>query len=719
MFRSALFQCWIAVFLTGFLCLEVRAGSVDSLITLLDGSKGRARMGLLFDIVRTIDANDPAQALGYGEEALELAKKMKEDSLIGTAHQLIGVAHYNAGDYPEALQAYETSLPFLKDSSNLNLLSKSYNNIGAVYDETGDYDKALSYYFKSLKIKENNKDSTQLAVAYNNIAVVYYNLADLDKCVEYLKKTLAIDEAIGTPDDMAYSINNIASVYYRKKDYQTALQYFFRSYEIRKKQKDRHTIATSLSNIGNVYTKTRDYDKAFEYNQKALEIRESIGDKLGVAKSHQSLGNIYKSTKQHRRSLERHFMALDMAKSLEARPLIREVYLDISIVYEESGDPANALKYYKKYKLLQDSIFDLEKAEQLAELETLYETEKKEARIDLLQKEQEVSRLRIKQQSVVLYSSLSGIALLIIVALILYNRYQLKQKANRLLERKNDEIKAQRDEISIQKKHLTDSIQYAKRLQQAVFPDLAYIHSILEDAFILFEPRDIVSGDFYWFHEQKGKIYIAAVDCTGHGVPGAFVSMLGINHLNHLIKEKGMEDPGEILSALNVAVKEGFYRESAEVTTRDGMDIAMCVWDRSSANGGVLKFAGAFRPLLQIGSNELVEYKGDKTPIGGHSRDGFQFTTREITVRKNDMIYLFTDGYADQFGGKENLPAGQAVLPNRQAGKKFMTKRLKQFLLDHHHLPLAEQKNRLEQNLKEWQGNNDRIDDVLIIGFKI
>jgi len=264
-------------------------------------------------------------------------------------------------------------------------------------------------------------------------------------------------------------------------------------------------------------------------------------------------------------------------------------------------------------------------------------------------------------------------------------------------------IEKQKEEIEEQKKHITDSIYYARRIQNAILPAFSFIDEHLKNYFILYLPKDIVSGDFYWVHETNGLFMVAAVDCTGHGVPGAFMSIVGFNQLNYAVTVKKARTAGGILDELNAGVITTLNENTGENSIKDGMDMALCVMDLKNMKS---QFAGANNPLVLIRENKIIRYKGDRFPIGAFEARGTQsFVNNEFDLKEGDCLYLFSDGYPDQFGGLE--------------GKKFMYKRFEELLLEIHSLPVSEQKATLEKRLIKWKGSNDKVDDILVIGIKI
>ena len=276
------------------------------------------------------------------------------------------------------------------------------------------------------------------------------------------------------------------------------------------------------------------------------------------------------------------------------------------------------------------------------------------------------------------------------------------------IEQKNEKITVQRDQIASKNQEITDSINYAEKIQTAVLPSKKLLNEIITDHFIIYRPKDIVSGDFYWFTQTDKYFIIAAADCTGHGVPGAFMSMLGITLLNEIVNNRNIVEAKEILNELREAVKKSLRQEGNYNEQKDGMDIALCVLNNKEQT---LQYAGANNPLYIIRKNseskehELLEYKADRMPIGIFPKDHLSFNNNDIKLEEDDRIYMFSDGFADQFGGEK--------------GNKFKSKNLKNLILSVQDKSMEEQKKWMENSLDEWQGNYNQVDDILLIGIKI
>lgn len=309
---------------------------------------------------------------------------------------------------------------------------------------------------------------------------------------------------------------------------------------------------------------------------------------------------------------------------------------------------------------------------------------------------------KIESQKLIIYLSISILIIIGTLGYFIYRLYTKTKRINALLHKKNEEIYAQNQQIARQNKEITDSIVYARRIQHAILPPQEIITQILSEHFILFKPRDIVSGDYYWMTQIQNKIIITAADCTGHGVPGAFMSLLGITFLHEIVHEKQITQSDKILHELRERIIESLNKSGRTEDYKDGMDMALCVIHKDSLT---LDYSGAYNPLYIIRNGDLIELKADKMPVGLSEKSHEIFSIHSQKLEKNDTLYMFSDGYVDQFGGPQN--------------RKFMSKQFKELLCSIQQEPMETQKEILDTTIETWRGDTKQIDDIIVIGLKI
>lgn len=360
---------------------------------------------------------------------------------------------------------------------------------------------------------------------------------------------------------------------------------------------------------------------------------------------------------------------------------------------------------HELYIEMRDSILSIENKEAIIQQEFKYQYEK-QAAVDSVAnaKERAIKEETIKRQQVELssekkmrYTLFGGLGIISLLLVFAINRFLVTRKQKDTIAEQKKVVEEQKELVEEQKKDITDSIQYAENIQRALLPSTEQL-SLLPEHFVLFHPKDIVSGDFYWMQHHNNSVYLAACDCTGHGVPGAFMSMIGSSQLDEAVIEKGLTQPNEIF----YEVRKGFINALKQTgeTQKDGMDAVLIKWDKKNQ----LEFAAAYNPLFLIRNKELLETKPDKQPVGFYTGEQKPFTHHELSLEKGDTVYIFSDGYHDQFGGPKD--------------KKFMIKNFKKLLLSIQDKPMNEQKTILEETMAEWKGDTEQIDDILVMGVR-
>ncbi len=652
------------------------------------------------DYVRVANANRQIGILfyikGQYDDALEHFVASRDawqtiDDLKGVsrANNNIGIIYKNQGQYSKAIEIYKNTETIQIELNDSDGLARTYNNIANSYRSIGSYSTSLDYSFKSLKIHETLNNKQEIATTYNNIGQIFSKQENYEKAIEYYEKCLKISNEIESDMDIFNSYNNIAEIYKEKKNADQALSYAQKGLELSLKIAYKKGTALSYSSIASIYAEMGNFNNSLIYYKKSLIIQEEIGNKSGAATANIGIGEFYMQENKHATAVKYLHKALDYAQETGSLQDISEASKRLSLSYEQLKQYPQAFEYQTLYKQIGDSLELQANVKKFTQLNMQHEFDNIQHQKELEQHQKDLlAEQELKQQYLISVFSIGGFVLIFIFAIYTLKNYREKQAANQLLSKQNKEI--------------TDSILYAERIQQAVLPTRKLFVSLIPDYFILFKPRDIVSGDFYWMAKHKNSIVITAADCTGHGVPGAFMSMLGLTFLNEIVSNAETLEADLILNDLRDNVINSLRQDDPNMETRDGMDMSLCVINLDTLG---LQYAGAYNPLIHIRNNELFELKADKMPIGRHIRKNKPFTKKEIQLKKGDKLYLYSDGYTDQFGGEK--------------GRKFQSKNFKQLLLEISNNPMDKQKELLNQTLTEWQGELEQLDDILVIGLTV
>ncbi|MBI4930219.1 MAG: tetratricopeptide repeat protein [Bacteroidetes bacterium] len=637
------------------------------------------------------------------DSLLSIIKKDKADTNKIIHLNDLSLEYINVSDYDSALNYSNSALKFAKQLDFKKGIAIAYYNIGIIYHNQGNYPNSLDYYLKALKIGEELKDKNRIAKCLGNIGIVYLYQGDYPKALNYYFKALNIDTAISDKNGMAKHLGCLGMVYYKQKDYNKALDYYLKALNISEELNIKRAIPTWLGNIGLLYYTQSDYPKALEYYFRASKMTKELGDKNGMATFLGNIGAVYSEQKKYKEAEEYLLKALVLSDSIGDLNLKMQFEEAISQVYEKMMNSSKALEHYKQYTIAKDSIFNEEKNKDMTRKEMNYEFEKKEAFAKAEQdKKDTITADEKRRQKIITYSVIVGLLLVALFAIFIFHSLRITKKQKQIIEIKNKETEKQKQIIEEKNKDITDSINYAKRIQQAKLPKREEINSAFPDSFVLFKPKDIVSGDFYYFHKNDKSIFIASADCTGHGVPGAFMSMIGSEKLDDALAHSA--DTSEILRHLNKGIKVSLHQTDSNESTRDGMDIALCSVDTDAR---VVKYAGANRPLWIIRNGQTVveEIKATKKAIGGFTEDSQHFDTHVIQLQHGDTFYISTDGYADTFSG--------------QGHKKLTTKKFKEILLSIQDKSLKEQEHHLDNFIEDWKGGTEQVDDILVIGVRL
>lgn len=597
----------------------------------------------------------------------------------------------------------------------LRSLAGTINNIGFNYKNQGDIEKALEYYHQSLRLHEKQGNKKDVAVGLNNIGIVLEEQGEVEKALEYYHKSLKIQKEIGDKKGIARSYSNIGITYISQLDLNNAIKFCRKATVIQEEIGDKKGLATSLNNLAAIYSKQGNIKRALEYYQKSLAMERETGNKQGIAWALNNVGRSWNAIGNFTEAIKHVDESMKIGKSLESPILIQNAALTFVEIYEKQGKGIEALEMFRVYIEMRDKLNNEKTQKAAIEQQAKYEYETQKVLDDAAnEKGIALKEEERKQQKIISIATGVGLFLVVIFLLFVANRLQVTRKQKVVIEEQNKEI--------------VDSITYAKRIQDAILPTDTWVKKCLPNSFIYYQPKDIVAGDFYWVEsltsdesrvmngventsprtQNSSHILFAAADCTGHGVPGAMMSVVCHNAMNRVIGEFNITDPGAILDKTReIIVKQLNKSGNTKIETigniRDGMDIALCSFN---AKTNELKYAGAHNPLwvLREGGNEMEEIKATKQSVGNVDNPK-PYQTHVVKLNKGDTVYLFSDGYVDQFGGEK--------------GKKLKSKPFKQLLISNAEKPMSEQKELLQNFFNTWKGDLEQIDDVCVFGLRV
>ena len=647
---------------------------------------------------------DYDKAKDFYARSLSIKEEIGDKNGAATLYCNIAGIHLNTGNYTEALKYSIKSLKINIEINNKKGAAASYNIIGETYRFMGNYPEATKQYFLGLKNAEEVNDKARVGGLYNNLGIIFQGQNKFEEALRYYYKGLAINKAEENIRGAAGLYHNIATIYNKTKNYPEALKNFLLALKLNSEVGNKNWMGNNYTGIASVYVADGNTAGAFDNLQKALKIRLEIGDKGGVADAYSSLASLNRGLKNYKGARQDINKSLIVAQEIKSIPILAVVYKEFTSLDSSENRYKEAFEHHKLYILCRDSMVNEDNTKKILQTQMQYDFDKKENVLKLEQAEKNLQAKEENEKKNIIIWSICGILLMVIVfAIFAYRNYLQKQKAN-------IEITHQKNIIEEKQKEILDSINYAKRLQEAILPPLQFVKQYLPETFILYSPKDIVAGDFYWmetiFTPGAGKgeelTFIAAADCTGHGVPGAMVSVICSTALSRAVKEFGLTAPGKILDKTRELVLETFSRSDKDV--KDGMDISLISISQSpNSETIILQWSGANNPLWYVKGKEMHIIIANKQSIG-KTDNPLPFTTHSLELNKGDSIYLFTDGFADQFGGPK--------------GKKFKYKALQELIMRNTELSIAQQKEHLDLALQKWKGNLEQVDDVCIIGIK-
>ena len=620
---------------------------------------------------------------------------------------------YRKTNADSSINYFKKTISYLKNNYSNRIVGNCYQNIALLFKAKSNYAEAVKYSLQALKSFEVLKDSTIISSIYNNIAIYFSCQQKYTDALFYCNKggniayklhsdSLIINYCMLKADMLNYAAENDFSLY------DSSIYFLNKAYLLSKSSADKHSYGLILNNMGNTYynmaeemNKGEYYKNTIQYAEQAVSYLRKKNDLVDLAYSYGLLGAANKAIKNYSNAEESYKNALNFYIKMHDNFNLEIMYYEMTALYLSSGKNMAAEECFKLHDSVSRLLLNETNLKNINQLQIQFETEKKETENKLLQTENELSGKTIKQQKLINYFIIGGLILALLFAFFIFRGLKVQRKANRIISKQKDEVHHQKEIVEEKQKEILDSIHYAKRIQRAVITSDDYISQYVKNYFVYYQPKDIVSGDFYWALHTDNKFYLATADCTGHGVPGAFMSLLNISILNEVMIEKKITRVDLILNEARKDIVKALNPKGSE-ESKDGMDCILACFDFENLK---LEYAAANNSFYIIRNKELIICKADKMPVGKSPRDEEPFTLHTVELQKGDTVYMLTDGLPDQFGGLK--------------GKKYKYKQLEDLLLANNEKSLAEQKEILNTSFHNWKGNLEQVDDVLLIGIKI
>ena len=551
---------------------------------------------LLFDLLLQrgeIEENtDIVNAIKIYKKAIVIAEGLKDTVRICKAFHNLGIGYYFFGNYDSSLYAFDQQYKLSLIHRDTAIISRSTNTLGTIHYVRGNYSEALKFSLESLKLSELAGGPTEIGRSLISVANIYKEMNSDSLALRYYLRAIDI-----LPDlelrHKAIAYNNLGILYQSQERYELAKKYYTQALQINIEQRDSLGMMSKYINLGSLNDKQENYDEAYKNYKKARIIAEKRKDKKRITRITINMADMHRNQNRINLAIANYNEAQELNNELKSKELQRDIYKGLSQTYKLAGNYSRSLDYYEKYSSIKDSLLNDDTKNAFAEMQTKYETSKKEQEIMLLNKEKALQDEKSKRDDLIKSIIFAGLIVVLVFLIFAFRQLRIIRHKNYLLAERNyeiqfqkeeiehqkDEIEKQRDIVIKQKEEITDSIYYARRIQKAVLPREDYVNNIMPEHFILFRPRDIVSGDFYWIRQIGNKLVTIAADCTGHGVPGAFMSMLGVSFLNEIIAATENPEADLILNRLLSSVKTTLDQPGKADEAKDGIDISLCILD--------------------------------------------------------------------------------------------------------------------------------------------
>ncbi len=681
-------------------------------------------------------------AIKYAILMRDFSDEKNQKQWLADSYNSLGSAYRIKGEYLLAIDYLEKCIDLNKELGNQLGEASALGNLGILYMGQAEYGPALKNFIYCKKVFEKMGNMNGALNAMNYIGGVYIYQKEYDKADQTYREALMISREENNKMMEAYLIGNIGLLKESMGQLDSALFYFFKGIRMDRSIKNTHGEMTTNLNIASVYLTMGNLESAEKYYRMCLQHYQNLGEKKGVSMVLNSLseidfqkGNMTKALKKAKESYQ---LAIEVGDVTQLKSISEHLYK----IHKKLGNAGEALKMHELYLDMKDSLRSEEDKKQVLQQSFQYKYDRKVMADSLEQIEKdkiadlalEVEKEKTQKEKQKQLFLWGGLILLALVGGYIYSRLKVISNQKKIIEDQQAIVESKRAEAELQKEiveaknqEILDSINYAKKLQSAILPSDEKIEKLFQDYFLFYQPKDIVAGDFYWMEKVKEYSFVAVADCTGHGVPGALVSVVCSNALTKAIIEEGILDPGAILDRTRELVIEKF---SSNEGIRDGMDISLA---RINMQTNEMQWSGANNNLwivrdkknasdsleserireedFEVYEKRLIELKSQKQPIGNHT-NSVAFETVKVDLEKGDLLYFYSDGIADQFGGN-NMEG------SKKAGKKLKTKNLKSWVAKFSNYELGKQGDLLADNFEKWKGDLEQLDDVCMFGLRI
>lgn len=669
--------------LLGLLFSDLKAGKIEDLRGQLQSSSSdTARVYFMDELAWEYLYIDADSADAYAWEAFRLADRISNKKFKARSHHTLATVFLQKNQNDSALKHFRYAIDQYEKLGLEERMAASFNGLGNVYLYQGVFEKALESYLESMRLLEKNKAPRyRLGLVISNIGIVYFNLENYTKAVDYYLQALKISEEEQDSSGIATAHTNLGNIYKYTNRFREAGEAYGKAIAIYEANGEKFGLANCYANVGGLRKNDKQIEEAQAYYEKAMALYRDLRNDDGISSMYFDYAGVDYARGQYARAIAHLDSSIRIARDAKLYSRIMEGYGLMHETYAAMNEPDKAYKMLLQFMAAKDSLLNEENSKNIARMQTLYETNRIES--ELRERESDLEKKETQQ----IYFMMIGLVLMALVG-IAYRGYLQKKRSH-------SQISHQKLIIEEKQKEIVDSINYARRIQQALLAHEDLLRQNLPNHFILFKPKDIVSGDFYWAIRKDDAFYLAVCDSTGHGVPGAFMSLLNISFMNEAISEKGMTEPGAIFDHARHRLIGNISADGGQ----DGMDGILFRF-----RGNEISYAAANNYPVLIRKGKVHELEADKMPVG-KSFHTASFRTFSMEQQPGDQFYLITDGFADQFGGEK--------------GKKYKHKNLVQLIHRISTLPMAEQRDALVQELASWQGSHEQVDDVLIAGIRL